>query len=136
VGAAAGRVLDMPGVSARSAEEVIGDHLSQSRHGSIDEDLRRNYSESVVLLTGHGTFRGHDGLRQLNDRLNRELPGARFDYRTLLVEGEVGFVEWTARTVDARVTDGADSYVVRGGRIAAQTIHYTVRRREDRAAVP
>lgn len=29
---------------------------------------------------------------------------------------------------DAEVQDGADSYVIRGGRIVAQTIHYTVRR--------
>lgn len=136
MGATSGGVLDMPDLTSRRAEEVVRDHLWQSSHGSIDQDLRRNYSEKLVLLTGRGTFRGHEGLRQLNASLNRELPGARFDYRTLLAEGEIAFVEWTARTEDARVTDGADSYLVRDGRIIAQTIHYTVRRRGDGEAAP
>lgn len=40
---------------------------------------------------------------------------------------DVGFLEWTARAADgSRVEDGADSFVIRDGRIRAQTIHYTV----------
>lgn len=112
----------------RATEAVLEDHLWRSRHGTIDEDLRWNYAEDVILLTSKGRFRGHDGMRQLNETLLSELPGATFEYRTLLVEGEVGFLEWTARSEAARVTDGADSYVVRQGRIVAQTIHYTLRR--------
>lgn len=41
-------------------------------------------------------------------------------------QGEVGFLEWTAEADGGRVDDGADSYVIRNGRIVAQTIHYTV----------
>ncbi len=58
--------------------------------------------------------------------LERELPGGSFEYVTRLVDGDVGFLEWTARSAHARVCDSADSYVVRDGRIVAQTIHYTV----------
>jgi len=43
------------------------------------------------------------------------------------VAGEIALLEWTASTPSgARVQDGADSFVIRGGRIQAQTIHYTV----------
>jgi hypothetical protein len=38
----------------------------------------------------------------------------------------VAFLEWTATCATARVRDGADSFWIRGGRIVAQTIHYTV----------
>lgn len=113
---------------ARSAREVLEDHLRESRQGSLDEDLPRNYAEDVVILTGRGVFRGHDGMRHLNRTLGEELPNAAFEYRTTLVEGEVGFLEWTARADGARVSDGADSYLIRDGKIAAQTIHYTVER--------
>jgi hypothetical protein len=42
------------------------------------------------------------------------------------VDGEIAFLEWSGRCATARVEDGADSSWVRGGRIVAQTIHYTV----------
>jgi hypothetical protein len=112
----------------RSAETVLQDHLRESQLGSVEDDLERNYAEDVVLLTGRGVYRGHDGVRELNRMLMEELPEARFEYRTRLVHGEMGFLEWAARADGARVDDGADSYLIRGGKIVAQTIHYTVRR--------
>ncbi len=51
------------------------------------------------------------------------------EYRTRLVEGEVAFLEWAARTDNAGAEDGVDSFVIRDGRIVAQTIHYTVQPR-------
>ena len=112
----------------RLAEEVLEDHLRESRSGSLEDDLARNYAEDVVLLTGRGLHRRHDGVRELNRILMDALPNARFEYRTQLVHGEMGFLEWTAEADGARVEDGADSYLIRSGRIIAQTIHYTVKR--------
>lgn len=111
----------------RPARDVLTDHLRESKEGSIEADLARNYSSELVVLTGHGVYRGHDGLRQLAELLRRELPQASFEYRTIVVEGEMGFLEWTGRSATAQVEDGADSYLIRDGRIVAQTIHYTVR---------
>ncbi|MBA3640869.1 MAG: nuclear transport factor 2 family protein [Acidobacteria bacterium] len=110
----------------RTARVVFEDHLRITKEGSVEEDLARNYAANLVVLTGRGLFHGHDGLRQLADVLRRELPNCTFTYRTQLVEGDVAFLEWTARADGARVDDGADSYVIRDGRIMAQTIHYTV----------
>ncbi|MDP9414358.1 MAG: nuclear transport factor 2 family protein [Pseudomonadota bacterium] len=111
----------------RSPADVLDDHLRERKEGSVEQDLSRNYSDDLVVLTGGGVFRGHDGLRQLAERLRQELPDATFEYRTRLIEGEVGFLLWSARSANAYVDDGADSYVIRGGRIVAQTIHYTVK---------
>jgi hypothetical protein len=41
------------------------------------EDLRRNVSEEIVVLMNRGTFRGHDGVRQLARMLGEELPEHR-----------------------------------------------------------
>ncbi len=38
----------------RSAREVFDDHLRQGGHGSIEEDLARNYTEDVVVLCSRG----------------------------------------------------------------------------------
>lgn len=111
----------------RSPQEVLDDHLRESQDGSIKDDLARNYSEDLVVLTGRGVYRGHDGLRQLAEILRHELPEGTFEYRTVLVEGEMGFLEWAGHSAVAQVDDGADSYLIRGGRIVVQTIHYTVR---------
>jgi hypothetical protein len=113
----------------RSTEEVFEDHLSQSLEGSIETDLARNYAQDLVILTGRGIYRGHDGLRQLAELLNEQLQDGSMSYRTKLVDGELAFLEWTAESAHARVEDGADSYVVRHGRIIAQTIHYTIKPR-------
>lgn len=111
----------------RSTAEVLDDHLRESQVGSVEADLARNYAADLIVLTGRGVFRGHDGLRQLAQLLREELPNASFEYRTRLVEGELGFLEWTARAEGSVVDDGADSYLIREGRIVGQTIHYTVR---------
>jgi hypothetical protein len=118
----------MDRLQKRSAQEVFDDHLREGKSGSVEEDFARNYAEDVVLLTGRGVYRGRDGLLHLAELLRKELPGARFEYRTRVVEGDVAFLEWTARADSAEVEDGADSFVIRDGRIVAQTIHYTVKR--------
>ena len=113
----------------RTPEEVLQDHLQEAKHGSVESDLSLNYSPEVVLLTSYGVHRGHDGVRTLSKLLREQLPKARFQYKTVQVEEDIGFLEWTAEAGNgAKVEDGADSYVIRAGRIVAQTIHYTVRK--------
>jgi hypothetical protein len=110
----------------RSPRDVFEDHLRTSTEGTVEDDIERNYAPTVVILSSDGVRRGHDGLREQAAKLERELPNCTFYYGTRLVEGEVAFLEWTADADGARVRDGADSYLVRDGRIIAQTIHYTV----------
>jgi hypothetical protein len=111
----------------RSTRQVFEDHLRKRRRGRFEEDLAANYAEGVVLLTPWGAFRGHDGVRRCAARLFGHLPCPRYTYRVKLVAGEVAFLEWSARCPEAEVDDGADSFLIRGGLIVAQTIHYTVR---------
>lgn len=113
----------------RSAEQVLDDHLRQGQSGSIDDDLARSYAEDVVVLSSRGVFRGHDGVRQMQQSLDHEAPGAKFTYHRRLVEGDVGFLEWSGESDHAVIRDGADSYVIREGKIVAQTIHHRVERR-------
>jgi hypothetical protein len=112
--------------SARPARKGLEDHLHQSKHGLLEDDLARNYAEDVVILTGFGTYRGHEGVRRLTNLLQEQLPNVSFEYRTILVDDEIGFLEWSARGDGAGVDDGVDSYLIRGVRIIAQTIHYTI----------
>jgi SnoaL-like domain len=125
----------MEDLSTRTAQEVLDDHLKLDEHFGpeedwrriVEEDIRRNVSEDIVILINRGTFRGHDGVRELVRMLGEELPEHRsFDYTYRAVEGRVAFLEWVYEDASVRVRDGADSYLIEDGKILAQTIHYTV----------
>ena len=135
----------MEDLSNRTAQEVLDDHLNlaedweaedggaeepiteEAIEQAVEEDMRRNVSEEIVILINRGTFRGHEGVRQLARMLIEELPEHRsFEYTYKAVEGRMGFLEWTYEDDYVRVKDGADSYLIEDGKIVAQTIHYTV----------
>jgi hypothetical protein len=120
----------------RSTRQVFEDHLRKRRRGRLEEDLAANYAPAVVVLTPWGAFHGHDGVRGCAARLSERLPCLRYTYRVKLVEGEVAFLAWSARCPEAEVDDGADSFLIRGGVIVAQTIHYTVRPLTGRSEMP
>ncbi len=113
----------------RSTEDVFEDHLASAARGDTDGDIERNFAPDVVLLTGLGVFRGHDGVRRSRAILAADLPGARYEYLTRLVDGDAAFLEWQATAEDVQVDDGADGFIVADGRIRVQTIHYTLRHR-------
>ena len=119
----------------RSPEEVLDDHLGLAKDWGgendlervFEDDIRRNVSEAIVVLTNRGVFRGRDGVRQLARMLAEELPEHRsFEYTFRAVEGRMGFLEWAYEDDAVRVRDGADSYLIEDGMIVAQTIHYTL----------
>jgi SnoaL-like domain len=125
----------MKELGSRPAHEVLDDHLTLAENWGgelgfergLDEDLRRNTSEDIVILINRGTFHGHEGVRQLARMLGEELPEHNsFEYTYRAVEGRMAFLEWAYEDDKVRVRDGADSYLIEDGKIVAQTIHYTV----------
>jgi hypothetical protein len=111
---------------ARSAAEVFDDHLRLAGEHRFDEDIERNVAPDVVVLETRGIFHGREGARELARLLAEELGDTPYTYTNRLVDGRFAFLEWTADGEQARVRDGADSFVIEDGWIVAQTIHYTV----------
>lgn len=115
----------------RSTREVIDDHLRRRAEGDLEGDLAANYAEGVLVLSKDGAFHGHDGVRQAAGILEAQLPQARFSYDLVRVAEDVALLGWSGEACDgARTCHGVDSFVVRGGRIAVQTIHFDVRREQ------
>jgi len=110
----------------RTTEQVFFDHLEKRQKGLEEEDIKQNYSPDVVQLTCMGIFRGHDGVREGNRILQDSLPAGRFEYYNTLVEGEMAFLEWRGFADGCEIKEGADSFLIRDGRIIVQTIHYKV----------
>jgi hypothetical protein len=121
-------------LSSRTAQEVLDDHLNIANdwmgkpfENILEEDLRRNVAENIVVLISRGVFRGHEGVRKLAWMLAEELPEHRaFEYTHVAAEGRIAHLEWTYEDSKVRVRDGVDSYLIEAGKIVGQTIHYTV----------
>ena len=111
----------------RSPEEVFEDHLRLRLEGNLTEDLRRNYAEDVVLLTVNSNARGHDAIRMSAQRLNQQLPDAEFTIVAKQVNGPFALLIWSASSARFNAIEGADSFVIKDGKIVFQSIHYGLR---------
>ena len=108
----------------RTPQEVFEDHLRLRLEGKLEEDLRRNYSEDVLLLTVNSNARGHDAIRMSAERLSQQLPQAQFNIAARKVSGPFALLIWSARSGRLDAVEGADSFVIENGKIVFQSIHY------------
>lgn len=104
------------------------DHLDRRCAGDLEGDIAHNYADELIVLSKDGVFRGKDGIRHTAGILARNLPDAEFNYDILRCADEFAMLSWSARSSNGGHTcHGADSYVIRDGRIVAQTIQFEVK---------
>jgi hypothetical protein len=116
--------------AARSAADVLQDHLQLREAAELEEDLRRNYATDVVLLSARGVLRGHEGVRTSAAFLYEAGAGHEYRYHVTVADDRMAMLEWSASGRDTRIMEGVDSYLIEDGLIKAQTIHYRVQSRE------
>lgn len=114
----------MTDLSRRTTEEVFEDHLRLAAEKRLDEDIARNCAEDIVLLTNDGVFRGHEGVREAAALLERELPEGTYEYVQKEVHGEMAFLVWTGDSATRVVRHGADSFLIREGKIRVMTVYF------------
>lgn len=86
-------------MSGETAREVFEDHLRLRVEGELEEDLRRNYSKDMVLLTSNSELVGHDAIRASAARLDEQLPDASFTFLSKRVHGPYAFLIWEGRSL-------------------------------------
>ena len=112
----------------RSPREVFEDHLDLAQNGDLEKDLERNYSPDSVLLTNYGVFHGREGMKEAAELLKKQLPGGNYNYELKLCHEEMFFLHWTGKSDVSVIPDGADSYLIKNGKIMVQTIYYSVQK--------
>jgi hypothetical protein len=115
--------------SERSATEVFENHLKLAQEGKVEQDLKNNYAEDVVLLTNYGTFHGHKGTKEAAELLDKQLPNGTYDYKLKLCHENICFLHWAGDSEESFIRDGADSFLIEKGKIQIQTIFYTFHRK-------
>lgn len=121
---AAARSMHSPAsrAQAASAKEVVAQHLKCFREGDL-EGILADYAPGAVFFTPDGALRGVDEIRPLFQAMIAEFqePGTEFNMRRQFVEGDHAYILWTAETADNVYELGTDTFVVRDGKIVAQS---------------
>ena len=105
-----------------STRSVIENHLKCFGEGDV-EGILSDYEPDAVLFTPGALLRGVEAIRPLFEAMVAEFrkPGAAFRLSQMAVDGEHGYIVWIAETADNVYELGTDTFVVRGGKIAAQS---------------
>lgn len=102
---------------------VFEHHLAALGSGDVDEVLK-DFTDTSVLLTADAAYKGCDAVRGFFTAAVAGLfkPGTyTFTPDVVRIEGEVAYFTWHASCVGAEIVMGTDTFVVRDGKIAAQT---------------
>jgi ketosteroid isomerase-like protein len=105
-----------------STKDVLDRHLRSFG----ERDLKGILSDNVpgaVLFTPEGPLRGVDAIKAFFQALVAEFekPGATFSLTHQSVEGDYGYILWTAESADNVYGLGTDTFVVRDGKIVVQS---------------
>jgi ketosteroid isomerase-like protein len=105
-----------------STKDVLDHHLKCFGEGDL-EGILSDYALSAVMFTADGPLRGSDAIRPLFQAMLAEFgkPGATFTMKQQFVEGDYGYILWSAETADNVYELGTDTFVVRDGKIMAQS---------------
>lgn len=105
-----------------STKDVLDHHLKSFSEGDL-AGILSDYAPGAVMFTQNGPLKGPEAMRPLFQALIVEFgkPGARFSLKRQSVEGEYAYLLWTAETADNVYEVATDTFVVRDGKIAAQS---------------
>jgi ketosteroid isomerase-like protein len=105
-----------------TTREILDHHLKCAGEGNL-QGILSDYAEDAVLFTPDGPLKGIGEIERLFQAMFSEFgkPGAAFDMKHLSVDGDHAYIVWTAETADNVYEVGTDTFVVREGKIVAQS---------------
>ncbi len=112
-----------PKISHRTPEEVFNHHAQALGAEDVAATVM-DYAETARIITPQGVVQGKDAIGKLFADLFRTLPKAKWGVKTTYVDN-VLFLEWTADSNRASVSDGVDTFIFKDGLIQTQTVRFT-----------
>ncbi len=105
-----------------STKEILDHHLTCFAERNLNGILS-DYAKGAVLFTPQGPLKGTEAMTPLFQALFTEFgkPGATFTMQHQSVEGDYAYILWTAETADNVYEFYTDTFVVRDGKIVAQS---------------
>jgi ketosteroid isomerase-like protein len=105
-----------------STSDVLDRHLKSFAEHDIDGVLA-DYSSDAVFFVSTGPLRGPDAIKPLFEALVSEFakPGSSFTMQQRWIDGDYAYIVWNAETADNSYEFATDTFVVRNGKIIAQS---------------
>ena len=119
-----------------STKRVLDNHLSAFQRGDLVGVLS-DYAADAVFFTKDGPLRGVDAIRPFFIALIDEFrkPGAEFVMTHELIDRDYAYILWTGATADNIYEQATDTFVVRDGKIVAQSFAASITPRRDQREV-
>jgi ketosteroid isomerase-like protein len=107
---------------ARTTREVFDHHVNALNEANMDE-VAFDYAEDAFFITkDDGVIRGREAIKTwFNNVLSGPLVGAKFEATTLIIEGDILYLEWQGAGT-THSASGVDTFLIRDGQIRAQTV--------------
>jgi ketosteroid isomerase-like protein len=101
---------------------VVDRHLKAFVERNLEGTLA-DYAADAVLFTPFAAIKGVESLRGVFAQIFAEFgkPGAVFTLTMETVEGDYAYIIWTGETADNVYEMASDTFVVRDGKIVAQS---------------
>jgi len=111
-----------------TTREILDHHLNAFFAYDVP-GVVSDYGNDIVFFTPDGPLNGVKAVRSLFERLIAEFkqPGSSFNMQQYFVEGNHGYILWNAETPDSVYEMATDTFVVRDGRIVAQSYTASIR---------
>ena len=111
-----------------STKEVLDRHLMSFGNRDL-EGILADYAPDILLLSPpvffspHGISKGKAGARQVFQTIFADFakPGTSFTMKQVTIEGDYAYIVWSAETADHIYEPASDTFVIRDGKIVAQT---------------
>jgi ketosteroid isomerase-like protein len=105
-----------------STSDVLDRHLKSFAEQDLD-GLLADYTPDAVLFAPAGPLKGPNAIKPLFQSLISEFqkPGASFTMQHRSIEGDHAYILWTAETADNSYEFATDTFIVRDGKIVAQS---------------
>lgn len=105
-----------------TTNEVLDQHLRCFYENDL-EGVLADYSSDAVLFIPGKPLRGPNAIKPFFQTLLSEFakPGASFSMREQSVDGDYAYILWSAETADNSYESATDTFVVRNGKIVAQS---------------
>ena len=105
-----------------TTSDILENHLSCFAKGDL-QGILSDYAPHAVMFTPDGTHHGADAMRPLFQSMIAEFgkPGATFSMKHQVIDGDFAYILWTAETADNVYEMATDTFVVREGKIVAQS---------------
>lgn len=106
----------------RSTKTVIDNHLKCFGEQNL-EGILSDYTPDAVIFMPDGPIKGVNAIRGLFQGMLTEFgkPGATFNLKQQSIEGDYGFILWSAETADNVYELATDTFVIQQGKIAVQS---------------